>query len=59
MVVAARCWGRPVEDPGLAEELRRQEVVEEVGSTAAGRDQVGGRAEDMEEDRGEGLDRHT
>ena len=63
MVEAERCWGRRVEDPGLAEELRRQAVVEVVvGSTAAaGTGQVEDKEGDKVGDRGEDQDQgqHT
>ena len=55
MVEAERCWGRREEHPNLAEELRRPEVMEVAGSTAAGTCQVG----DKEGDREEDQDLHT
>ena len=59
MVEAERCWGRREEDPDLSEGLRRPEVVEVVGSTAAGTGQVEDRVEDREEDREENQGHHT
>lgn len=47
MVEAEQCWGRREEDPYLAEELRRQEVLEVVGNTVVGRGQEGDREEEQ------------
>ena len=61
MVEAERCWGRWAEDPGLAEELRHQAVVEVVvGSTAAaGTGQVEDKLGDLEGDREEDQGQDT
>ena len=59
MVEAERCWGRREEHPNLAEGLRRPEVMEVAGSTAAGTGQVGDKEADREEDQGEDQDLHT
>ena len=47
MVEAEQYWGRREEDPYLAEELRRQEVLEVVGNTVVGTGQAGDREEEQ------------